>query len=112
VPAATVNSIDGLSLTFEWPLVRVDAQCRRSDALQKLEAQRWLAKYPILRMNDTVAQDNQLSQGDLVRVFGADQVFQCDIDSSMPDQEVNAELGVLPTQLPYNLTHITLSKES
>jgi len=102
----------GLTLTFEWPLCKVDSACRRSDALQKLEALRWNIKYPVLRMNEKVAIENNLIQDDLLRVFGADQTFSCMIDNTMPNNEVCAELGVLPTQLPYNLTNISLSKES
>jgi NADH-quinone oxidoreductase subunit G len=108
----TPKAIEGLTLTFDWPLLRVDAPCRRSDALQALEKSRWLAKYPLLRMNLELATSQNLVHGDCIRVFGADQTFVCSIDESMPNNEACAELGVVPTQLPYNLTNISLSKES
>ena len=90
----------------------MDGQCRRSAALQSVEALRWLSSYPLLRMNASVAKSQGLKNHDLVRIFGANQVLICCIDDSMPDHAVCAELGVVPTQLPFNVTNISLSKES
>jgi NADH-quinone oxidoreductase subunit G len=101
-----------ISLRFEWPWLRVDAQCRRSSPLQSLEAQRWASSQPLLRMNAKLAQSQGFKDQECLRIFGADQVFICSIDETMPDDEVCAELGVVPTQLPSDVTHIALSKES
>jgi NADH-quinone oxidoreductase subunit G len=101
-----------ITLNFDWPWLRVDASCRRSPALQAVQALRWASSHAILRMNATLAQSHGFKDQDLIRIFGVDQLFMCSIDPSIPDHEVCAQLGVIPTQLPWNVTTISLSKES
>jgi NADH-quinone oxidoreductase subunit G len=101
----------GLSLTFDWPMLRIDAELRRSDALQALEVERLETDYPIMRIAPATITSLNLKEKDCVTIEGLpNQCYRVHEDNSMPDDSLMVVMGVKPVTLPKTMSNIVLKK--
>ena len=101
----------GLNLTFDWPMLRIDGELRRSDALQALEAERLDTDYPILRIAPSAMASLNLQEKDCVTIESVpEQCYRLNADDSMPADSLMVVMGVKPVTLPKVMTNIILQK--